>query len=113
MGVRQGKKRLPQLAIIMGASACKQWQSGAQGHHTWRHCNLVQTLCNAMLCCNMQIICVVVTLQALGVTVDMTSRTMGVRTRRFAMYVDDGEVCFLYSDNKSNVFAARRHHRTL
>ncbi len=31
-------------------------------------------------------------LQALGVTVDMTSRTMGVRTRRFAMYVDDGEV---------------------
>jgi len=34
----------------------------------------------------------------LGVTVDMTSRTMGVRTRRFAMYVDDGEVqfsCFL------------------
>ena len=31
-------------------------------------------------------------LQALGVTVDMTSRTMGVRTRRFAMYVDNGEV---------------------
>ncbi|KAL0045153.1 hypothetical protein WJX82_010227 [Trebouxia sp. C0006] len=30
--------------------------------------------------------------KALGVTVDMTSRTMGVRTRRFAMYVDDGEV---------------------
>ncbi len=39
-----------------------------------------------------------VVFQALGVTVDMTSRTMGVRTRRFAMYVDDGEVqfsCFL------------------
>ena len=33
-----------------------------------------------------------VVFQALGVTVDMTSRTMGVRTRRFAMYVDDGEV---------------------
>ena len=32
--------------------------------------------------------------QALGVTVDMTSRTMGIRTRRFAMYVDDGEVQF-------------------
>jgi len=30
--------------------------------------------------------------KALGVTVDMTSRTMGERTRRFAMYVDDGEV---------------------
>ena len=35
-----------------------------------------------------------VVIQALGVTVDMTSRTMGVRTRRFAMYVDDGEVPF-------------------
>jgi len=35
-----------------------------------------------------------VVLQALGVTVDMTSRTMGIRTRRFAMYVDDGEVQF-------------------
>lgn len=30
--------------------------------------------------------------KALGVTVDMTSRTMGTRTRRFAMYVDNGEV---------------------
>ena len=30
--------------------------------------------------------------QALGATVDMTSRTMGERTRRFAMYIDDGEV---------------------
>jgi len=30
--------------------------------------------------------------KALGATVDMTSRTMGERTRRFAMYIDDGEV---------------------
>ena len=42
-------------------------------------------------------------LQALGVTVDMTSRTMGERTRRFAMYVDNGEVssCLLPCCDKS------------
>lgn len=36
-----------------------------------------------------------VAVQALGATVDMTSRTMGERTRRFAMYLDDGEVTSL------------------
>ena len=42
--------------------------------------------------------CVRVCVQKLGMTVDMTSRTMGVRTRRFAMYVDDGEVIsFIHS----------------
>lgn len=47
-------------------------------------------------------------LQALGVTVDMTSRTMGERTRRFAMYVDNGEVSSSYNDVESGSTAAIR-----
>ena len=43
-------------------------------------------------------------LQALGMTVDMTSRTMGTRTRRFAMYVDNGEVSICLTDCFSDHF---------